>query len=69
MVSAGPGPPLKSSAGFNEHTLSVLRAERKPWDTICLCLSVLAAFIFFFPSPQQRELFRTFICYTITDTG
>lgn len=68
MVSAGPVPPLKSNAGFNEHTLSVLGAKRKPWDTICLCLSVLATFIFF-PSPQQRELFRTFICYTITDTG
>lgn len=48
MVSAGPGAPLKSSAGFNEHTLSILRAKRKPWDTICLCLSVLAACIFFF---------------------
>lgn len=62
MVSAGPATSLKSNAGFNEHTLSILGAERKPWDTICLCLSVLAAFIFF-PSPQQRELFRTFICY------
>lgn len=67
MVSAGPVPPLKSNAGFNEHTLSVLGAKRKPWDTICLCLSVLAAFIFF-PLPHSKGSYLELLFVTPLQT-
>lgn len=61
MVSASAAPPLKSNAGFNEHTLSTLGAKRKPWDTICLCLSALAACIFFLPHSKGSYLELLFV--------
>lgn len=61
MVSAGPAPCLKCLVLMN--IPSVYWELKRNLGTQSVSASLCWQPLFFFPSPQQRELFRTFICY------